>query len=38
MSSSKCSIGISLNDACNKLTQTINTGVYTKDDLSQTDN
>ena len=32
---SKCSIGIFLNDACNKLTWTNNIGVYTKDDLSQ---
>ena len=35
MSFSKCSIGIFLNDACNKLTRTNNIGVYTKDDLSQ---
>ena len=32
---SKCSIGIFLNDACNKLTWTNNIGVYIKDDLSQ---
>ena len=37
MSSSKCSIGIFLNDACNKLTWTNHIGVHTKDDLSQTD-
>ena len=37
MSSSKCSIGIFLNDACHKLTWTNNIGVYTKDDLSQID-
>ena len=37
MSSSKCSIGIFLNDACNKLTRTNNIGVYNKDDLSQID-
>ena len=41
MSSSKCSVGIFLNDARNKLQQqtkltlTNNIGVYTKDDLSQ---
>ena len=33
----KCSIGIFLNDACNKLTWANNIGVYTKDDLSQID-
>ena len=37
MSSSKCSTGIFLNDASNKLTWTNNIGVYTKDDLSQID-
>ena len=37
MLSSKCSIGIFLNDACNKLTWTNNIGVYTKNDLSHID-
>ena len=33
----KCSIGIFLNDACDKLTWTNNIGVYTKNDFSQID-
>ena len=35
MSSTKCYIEIFLNDACNKLTWTNNTGVPTKDNLLQ---